>query len=54
VGAASFHDVIRLFGWTLKDIRLTIDILAVERLIIKNVENPTQPGDWLALEDILE
>lgn len=54
VGAASYQDVIRLFGWHIKETRLTIDSLAAESTIIKDVENPTIPGDWLALEDILQ
>jgi hypothetical protein len=53
VGAAQRRDVNKLFGWPPELVRRTLDRLVQDGLLAAGVEHPKQPGEWLALPELI-
>jgi hypothetical protein len=53
VGAARSKDVVHLFGWSQDDARSAIQRLVQEGELAEGVTITGQPGEWLAMQELL-
>ena len=53
IGAARLGDLTRLFGWTRPQAERAVDELAASRELVRSLEIENQPGEWIALSELL-
>jgi uncharacterized protein YcaQ len=54
VGAAQQADLVRLFGWTPAQASRVVTALAEAGEICMNMSIANQPGEWIALPELVE
>jgi len=52
VGAASFKDITKIFGWIVNDTNQAADRLEYKKLIQRGLSHENQPGEWIALQEL--
>jgi hypothetical protein len=53
VGATRFTDIVKLFGWSRRQVKDAIQTLVDSGNVIGGLEHCNQPGEWIAIPHIL-